>query len=73
MKERGEKGWTSRLGEVMEEVRGEGAPWKGGSDSALRLCTRGTSAVPGSPFTRAPGLLLRVEGLKWGAGMPEDR
>lgn len=45
MKEKGEKGWTGRLGEVMEEVRGEGAPWKGGSDSALRLCRRGTSAV----------------------------
>lgn len=57
MKEKGEKGWTSGLGEVMEELSGERAPWKGGSDSALRVRMRGDICCVWFPFlegTRSP-------------------
>lgn len=69
MKEKGEKGWTSGLGEVVEEVRGEGAPWKGGSDSALRVRMRGEICCVWFPFhegTRSPA---ESRGSEVGAGM----
>lgn len=69
VKEKGEKGWTNGLGEVMEELSGEGAPWKGGSDSALRVHMRGDICCVWFPFLEGTRSPAESRGSEVGAGM----
>lgn len=66
MKEKGEEGWTNRLGEVMEEVKGEGSPWEGGSDSALRIGMCGDICCLWFPFHKGTRSSAENRGSKVG-------
>lgn len=65
-----------KVGKVMEEVRGEGSPWEGGSGSTVRtfresVCVE-TSAVSGFSFMTVHGGVRGAEKMdktdSWSGG-----